>query len=69
VRIVLCSWDPKAAHDLPECMLYAGGKIMETYQTIEDELPQKEKYRMTYLRNFVSNLYHLYVTVSCLCLP
>jgi flagellar biosynthesis chaperone FliJ len=54
----MCSWDPKAAHDLPECMQYAIGKIMETYQTIDNELPQKDKYRMTYLKNFVSDLYH-----------
>lgn len=50
------SWDPKAAHDLPECMQYAIGKIMETYQTIDNELPQKDKYRITYLKNFTVDL-------------
>uniref|UniRef100_A0ACD5YYU5 Uncharacterized protein n=1 Tax=Avena sativa TaxID=4498 RepID=A0ACD5YYU5_AVESA len=55
------SWDPNAPHDLPECMQYAARKLMESYQIIDNELPPKEKYRMTYLRNFVSDIYHLYV--------
>lgn len=57
----MSSWDPKAGHVLPECMQYAFGKIMESYEIIDNELAPEEKYRMTYLRNFVSDL------LPCVC--
>ncbi|CAL4903312.1 unnamed protein product [Urochloa decumbens] len=50
------SWDAKAAHDLPECMKFALGKILGSYQTIENMLHQEEKYRMSYLKHFTEDL-------------
>ncbi|XP_062201543.1 alpha-terpineol synthase, chloroplastic-like isoform X3 [Phragmites australis] len=55
-------WDKKAAHDLPECMKFALGKILDSYQTIEQELAHEEKYRMPYLKAFVSYLSHLHIS-------
>ncbi|KAG2624063.1 hypothetical protein PVAP13_3KG098200 [Panicum virgatum] len=54
------SWDAKAAHDLPECIKFALGKILDSFQTIENMLHQEEKYRMSYLKYFVSYHSHLY---------
>ncbi|XP_037417171.1 alpha-terpineol synthase, chloroplastic-like [Triticum dicoccoides] len=54
------SWDPKAGHVLPECMGYAFGKIMESYEIIDNELAPEEKYRMTYLKNFIVDLVRNY---------
>lgn len=50
----MSSWDAKAAHDLPECMKFALEKILDSFQTIANMLHQEEKYRMSYLRYFVS---------------
>nr|QLR06791.1 terpene synthase clade-III-ancestor [synthetic construct] len=50
------SWDTKVAGDLPECMKYVFGKILDTYETIENELAPEEKYRMPYLKNFIIDL-------------
>lgn len=55
----MSSWDPKAAHVLPKCMQYALEKIMDCHQIIDNKLAPEEKYRMTYLRNFVSELIFL----------
>ncbi|XP_062201539.1 alpha-terpineol synthase, chloroplastic-like isoform X3 [Phragmites australis] len=49
-------WDKKAAHDLPECMKFALGKILDSYQTIEQELAHEEKYRMSYLKAFTVDM-------------
>ncbi|XP_062200557.1 alpha-terpineol synthase, chloroplastic-like [Phragmites australis] len=49
-------WDKKAAHDLPECMKFALGKILDSYQTIEQELAHEEKYRMPYLKAFTVDM-------------
>ncbi|KAL6640259.1 hypothetical protein ACP70R_022108 [Stipagrostis hirtigluma subsp. patula] len=49
-------WDRKAAEDLPECMKFAFGKILDSYQIIDHELAQEEKYRMPYLKNFIIDL-------------
>nr|CAB3463622.1 unnamed protein product [Digitaria exilis] len=46
------SWDGKAAYELPECMKFALGKILDSFQTIANMLNQEEKYRMSYLRYF-----------------
>jgi hypothetical protein len=54
VRTILYRWDAKAIHDLPECMTFALGKILDSFQTIANMLNQEEKYRMSYLRYFVS---------------
>ncbi|PAN16832.1 hypothetical protein PAHAL_3G089700 [Panicum hallii] len=50
------SWDRKAVHDLPECMRFALGKILDSYETIANMLHQEEKYRMLYLRYFTVDL-------------
>ncbi|CAN6358245.1 unnamed protein product [Urochloa humidicola] len=50
------SWDAKAAHDLPECIQFALGKVLDSYQTIENMLHQEEKYRMSYLKYFTEDL-------------
>ncbi|KAF8667120.1 hypothetical protein HU200_053306 [Digitaria exilis] len=50
------SWDAKAAHDPPECMKFALGKILHSFQAIENMLHQEEKYRMSYLRYFIEDL-------------
>ncbi|WVZ95807.1 LOW QUALITY PROTEIN: hypothetical protein U9M48_041523 [Paspalum notatum var. saurae] len=50
------SWDTKGAHDLPECMRFALGKILDSYETIANMLHQEEKYRMSYLRYFIEDL-------------
>ncbi|KAF8725626.1 hypothetical protein HU200_020167 [Digitaria exilis] len=50
------SWDAKAAHDLPECLKFALGKILDSFRTIENMLHQEEKYRMSYLRYFIEDL-------------
>ena len=49
-------WDPKAAYDLPECMRIALGKILDSYETIENMLHQEEKHRILYLRYFTEDL-------------
>uniref|UniRef100_A0A8I7B4G8 Uncharacterized protein n=1 Tax=Hordeum vulgare subsp. vulgare TaxID=112509 RepID=A0A8I7B4G8_HORVV len=51
-RSFMSGWDTNVARVLPECMQYAFGKIMESYEIIENELAPEEKYRMTYLKNF-----------------
>ena len=58
---ILSSWDAKAAHDLPECIKFALGKILDSFQTIENMLHQEEKYRMSYLKYFVRYCSHLYL--------
>jgi hypothetical protein len=58
----MSSWDSKGAHELPECMKFALEKILDSYETIENMLHQEEKYRMTYLRYFVSYLSCLHVS-------
>ncbi|CAL4910724.1 unnamed protein product [Urochloa decumbens] len=50
------SWDSKATQDLPECMRFALGKILDSYETIENMLHQEEKYRVPYLRYFTEDL-------------
>ncbi|TKW24719.1 hypothetical protein SEVIR_3G068100v4 [Setaria viridis] len=50
------SWDAKAAHDLPECLKFALGKMLDSFQTIANMLHQEEKYRMSYLRYFIEDL-------------
>lgn len=42
------------ADRLPENLKFIYGKIMDTYQSIDDELSPEEKYRMPYLKTFVS---------------
>jgi hypothetical protein len=54
--IVMSSWDPKGAQDLPGCMKFALEKILDSYQTITNMLHREDKYRMTYLRHFVRYL-------------
>uniref|UniRef100_A0A8R7TPT4 Uncharacterized protein n=1 Tax=Triticum urartu TaxID=4572 RepID=A0A8R7TPT4_TRIUA len=54
------SWDPKVAHVLPKCMQYALEKIMDCHQIIDNKLASEEKYRMTYLRNFIVDLVRNY---------
>ncbi|RCV06299.1 hypothetical protein SETIT_1G151900v2 [Setaria italica] len=49
-------WDRKLADDLPECMKHALGKILDSYETMDNELAQEEKYRMPYLKNFTIDL-------------
>jgi len=61
----MSSWDSKGAHDLPECMKFALEKIFDSYETIENMLHQEEKYRMAYLRYFVSYLTYLDVSTFC----
>lgn len=50
------SWDAKAAHDLPECIKFALGKVLDSFQNIENMLHQDEKYRMSYLKYFTEDL-------------
>nr|CAB3452524.1 unnamed protein product [Digitaria exilis] len=57
--VALC-WDAKAAYDLPECMKFALGKILDSFQTIANMLNQEEKYRMSYLRYFIEDLVRSY---------
>nr|CAB3456221.1 unnamed protein product [Digitaria exilis] len=54
------SWDAKVAYDLPECMKFALGKILDSFQTIANMLNQEEKYRMSYLRYFIEDLVRSY---------
>ncbi|KAF8725627.1 hypothetical protein HU200_020168 [Digitaria exilis] len=54
------SWDGKAAYELPECMKFALGKILDSFQTIANMLNQEEKYRMSYLRYFIEDLVRSY---------
>ncbi|KAF0935077.1 hypothetical protein E2562_030010 [Oryza meyeriana var. granulata] len=49
------SWE-MVADDLPECMKHVLGKVFESYQIIDHELSQQEKYRMPYLRSFTADL-------------
>ncbi|CAN6231561.1 unnamed protein product [Urochloa humidicola] len=49
-------WDTKLAGDLPECMKHALGKILDSYEIMDRELAQEEKYRMPYLKNFTIDL-------------
>uniref|UniRef100_A0A0D9VFP6 Uncharacterized protein n=1 Tax=Leersia perrieri TaxID=77586 RepID=A0A0D9VFP6_9ORYZ len=51
----LQSWE-QVADDLPDCMKHVLRKVFESYQTIEHELSQQEKYRMPYLRSFTADL-------------
>ncbi|XP_044335862.1 alpha-terpineol synthase, chloroplastic [Triticum aestivum] len=59
-RSFMSSWDPKVAHVLPKCMQYALEKIMDCHQIIDNKLAPEDKYRMTYLRNFVMDLVRNY---------
>ncbi|KAL6864800.1 hypothetical protein ACP4OV_015951 [Aristida adscensionis] len=61
------SWDQMMAHDLPECMEFSLGKILESYQTIADMLHQEEKYRMSYLRYFTKDLVRSFNTEVKMC--
>ncbi|PAN16825.1 hypothetical protein PAHAL_3G089300 [Panicum hallii] len=56
------SWDAKAAHDLPECMKFALGKILDSFHTIANMLHQEEKYRISYLKYFTEDLVRSYNT-------
>jgi len=47
-------WDTKFADGLPKCMKHALGKILDSYGTIDHQLASEEKYRMPYLKDFVS---------------
>ncbi|XP_066331694.1 alpha-terpineol synthase, chloroplastic-like [Miscanthus floridulus] len=53
-------WDRMVADGLPENMKFIFGKIMDTYQSIENELSPEEKYRMPYLKNFIIDLVRAY---------
>ncbi|XP_062223327.1 alpha-terpineol synthase, chloroplastic-like isoform X2 [Phragmites australis] len=54
------SWDPKVAHDLPENMKFIFRKVLDTFLSIENELAPEEKYRMSYLKNFIVDLVRAY---------
>ena len=45
------------ADGLPENMKFIFGKILDTCQSIEDELAPEEKYRMHYLKIFVGEIF------------
>ncbi|KAL6885621.1 hypothetical protein ACP4OV_010400 [Aristida adscensionis] len=50
------SWNTKYVHDLPDCMKFALGKILDSFQAIEHLLEKDEKYRMPYLKSFAVDL-------------
>lgn len=58
------SWDSKGAQNLPGCMKLALEKILDSYETITDMLHQEEKYRIPYLKFFVSYLPPLHILFS-----
>jgi hypothetical protein len=47
-------------------MKFIFGKILDTYQSIEEELAPEEKYRMPYIKNFVSKLFPFCQYLMCL---
>nr|CAB3445932.1 unnamed protein product [Digitaria exilis] len=47
------SWDLAGAYGLPENMKFILEKVLETCQSIDNELAPEEKFRMAYLKNFV----------------
>jgi hypothetical protein len=59
----MSSWYTNGAHDLPEAMKFALRQTLDTYETIANMLHQEEKYRMSYLINFVSYLHHHYIFI------
>ncbi|CAD6342586.1 unnamed protein product [Miscanthus lutarioriparius] len=54
------SWDTAVTGGLPENMKFIFGKILDTCQSIEDELAPEEKYRMPYLKIFIVDLVRAY---------
>lgn len=52
----MCSWE-LVADELPDCMKHVLEKVFQSYQIIEQELSEDEKYRMPYLRSFVSHFW------------
>jgi hypothetical protein len=58
---MMCRWDTKLADNLPECMKHALGKILDSYEIMDNELAPEEKYRMSYLKNFVSYISFLFI--------
>ncbi|KAJ1265922.1 hypothetical protein BS78_08G110600 [Paspalum vaginatum] len=54
------SWDRAVATGLPQNMRFIFGKLLDTCQSIEDELEPEEKYRMPYLKNFIVDLVRAY---------
>jgi hypothetical protein len=66
----MCRWDTKGANDLPECMKFALGKILDSYETIANMLHQGESYRIPYLRylvmtfSFLMYIIHFQVSLS-----
>ncbi|KAL6870806.1 hypothetical protein ACP4OV_014654 [Aristida adscensionis] len=60
IERILSSWDPKEAYGLPENMKFILAKILDTCLSIEDELTPEEKYRMSYLKNFIVDLVKAY---------
>lgn len=65
-KLLWSSWDPAVAGGLPENMKFIFGKILDTYQSIEEELAPEEKYRMPYIKNFVSKLFPFCQYLLCL---
>ncbi|WVZ90844.1 hypothetical protein U9M48_037104 [Paspalum notatum var. saurae] len=54
------SWNPAVATGLPQNMRFLFGKLLDTCQSIEDDLAPEEKYRMPYLKNFIADLVRAY---------
>uniref|UniRef100_A0A0D3F4V1 Uncharacterized protein n=1 Tax=Oryza barthii TaxID=65489 RepID=A0A0D3F4V1_9ORYZ len=48
------------ADELPDCMKHVLEKVFQSYQIIEQELSEDEKYRMPYLRSFTEDLVRNY---------
>ncbi|WVZ90830.1 hypothetical protein U9M48_037090 [Paspalum notatum var. saurae] len=55
-----CDWNPAVATGLPQNMRFLFGKLLDTCQSIEDDLAPEEKYRMPYLKNFIVDLVRAY---------
>ncbi|XP_052144571.1 alpha-terpineol synthase, chloroplastic-like [Oryza glaberrima] len=53
------SWE-LVADELPDCMKHVLEKVFQSYQIIEQELSEDEKYRMPYLRSFTEDLVRNY---------
>jgi len=56
-KLLWSSWDTAVTGGLPENMKFIFGKILDTCQSIEDELAPEEKYRMHYLKIFVGKIF------------
>ncbi|WVZ90845.1 hypothetical protein U9M48_037104 [Paspalum notatum var. saurae] len=57
---IITSWNPAVATGLPQNMRFLFGKLLDTCQSIEDDLAPEEKYRMPYLKNFIADLVRAY---------